>query len=114
MRNEPDFKYVAKHGVRKDGGKWFLIKKTGFKDEDQFKSFAKYALQWGYEIPDLEDEYKDVYLFGEPRGGHFAPILQCPECSYALNITQIVADHDYQHLNALRVHDFVNKLYPKH
>ena len=112
-RQANNVKYIFKHGERKDGGKWFLIKKSGFKDENQFQEFSKHALASGYAIPDLEDELKNVYLFGEPLEGKFDPLLQCPQCKFDLDMIKIVEDRDYQHLEALRIHDFVNELHPR-
>jgi hypothetical protein len=112
-KHEADHRFVAKSSSRRDGGKWFLIKKTGFKDEKQFNSFIKHAHRCGYGIPDMDDQNKDMYLIGEPSGGRFAPILQCPNCDYDLNLNQIATEHDFQRLAALRIHDYINDIFPK-
>jgi len=113
FKHENDFKCVAKKGMRRDGGKWYLIKKSCFENIEDFKIFINNAYKCGYQVPDRENENKDVYLIGEPLNNEFNPIMQCPECEHILDIDRIVKDNQYQHLGALRVHEYVNIRYPK-
>lgn len=84
IQNKDSSSWIIRHGKRKDGKFWFILKAPIW-DHEEFKTFKNKLLKYlsiGFNVPDINED-KDSYLIGERfdnQNSSSTRILGCPDC----------------------------------
>jgi len=106
INNKDNRSYIIKYGQRNDGKIWFLFKQPAGMNNQEYKKKLRNLFNIGFSVPDLDEE-KNLYLVCE---GDIEKTLKCINCGFTFDLNELIENHDYSRLHALKYHVVVSRM----
>jgi len=84
--NKENNNIISKYGMRKDGGQWFLIRSSFFKNNKEFKEKLANLRSFGFEVPSFGED-RNLQLVGTIYKGIHN--FKCARCGYTLDLLDL-------------------------
>jgi hypothetical protein len=84
-KNQNNNSIIRKYGINKNNKYWWLLLKNEW-SLVEYQNKLKNLIKLGFEIPDIDDEFKTMYLISGKEEPPNIKILKCNLCGFELNL----------------------------